>query len=67
MPHPNVEWHSHRHTRMSPSSLAKSLRPNHQDIVRERAYYKWVNAGKPLGRDTEFWFAAEKEVLSATS
>lgn len=25
------------------------------------AYYKWEEAGRPDGRDLEFWLAAEKE------
>ena len=30
--------------------------------VRRRAYLKWEAAGKPEGRDTDFWFDAESEV-----
>lgn len=30
--------------------------------VREVAYFKWQAAGRPNGRDVEFWKAAEVEV-----
>lgn len=29
--------------------------------IRKLAQIKWEAAGKPEGRDLEFWFAAEKE------
>jgi len=25
------------------------------------AYYKWIEAGQPEGRQDEFWFAAERD------
>ena len=31
--------------------------------VRERAYYLWVEANRPHGKDQEFWLQAEKDVL----
>ncbi len=27
-----------------------------------RAYYLWENAGRPDGRDDDFWFQAESEI-----
>jgi len=29
----------------------------HEDRVRERAYHLWEDAGRPDGRDDEFWHA----------
>jgi hypothetical protein len=31
--------------------------------VKELAYFKWVEAGKPEDRDLEFWFLA-KDIIS---
>ena len=33
---------------------------DYEKLVRETAYRKWKDAGKPQGRDLEFWLAAEK-------
>ncbi|QJP12983.1 DUF2934 domain-containing protein [Starkeya sp. ORNL1] len=30
------------------------------DVVRIRAYQLWENAGRPEGRDVEFWLMAER-------
>lgn len=35
---------------------------NHEDRVRELAYFKWKEAGEPHGRDKEFWAEAEQEL-----
>lgn len=35
--------------------------PSEQEI-RERAHQLWERAGKPEGRDDEFWQAAEQEL-----
>jgi hypothetical protein len=35
--------------------------PSEQQI-RERAHRLWEQAGKPAGRDDEFWHAAEQEL-----
>lgn len=32
------------------------------EVVRQRAYQKWENAGKPDGDGTPFWLEAEKEM-----
>ncbi len=31
--------------------------------IQDRAYFLWLEAGKPDGRDQEFWDKAEKEIL----
>ncbi len=31
-----------------------------EEQIRTRAYELWEEAGKPEGRDDEFWFLAEK-------
>jgi hypothetical protein len=35
--------------------------PSEQEI-RERAHHLWERAGKPEGREDEFWHAAEQEL-----
>lgn len=32
-----------------------------EDQLRESAYYKWEQAGRPSSDGQEFWLAAEKE------
>jgi hypothetical protein len=49
MPYPSYEVHS-----LSPR-LCRAA-------IAESAYYKWLDAGRPQGRDVEFWVAAEREV-----
>jgi hypothetical protein len=42
----------------------------HVDLVerqlKEMAYFNWLNAGKPQGRDLEFWLDAEREMFGFT-
>ena len=38
--------------------------PNHEEIM-QRAYDLWEQAGKPEGREDEFYYQAEQEVGSA--
>lgn len=38
-----------------------------REAVAERAYLLWEQAGKPLGRDEEFWLRAEAELTTAAS
>lgn len=33
--------------------------------IRERAYFMWLEAGCPDGRDDEFWLSAERELLQS--
>jgi hypothetical protein len=35
-----------------------------EDQIAVVAYFKWIDAGRPEGRDVEFWLEAEKEVVS---
>lgn len=37
-------------------------RPSEEDI-KVGAYFKWEKAGKPYGRDWEFFFSAEDEIF----
>jgi hypothetical protein len=39
-------------------------RPRQMDVVR-RAYELWEQAGKPEGKDEEFYFQAERELQAA--
>jgi hypothetical protein len=41
---------------MTPEELKSS-----RDAVHELAYFKWLNAGRPDGRELEFWLEAERE------
>ncbi|WP_128933989.1 DUF2934 domain-containing protein [Bradyrhizobium zhanjiangense] len=34
-----------------------------EEAIRRRAYELWQNAGRPGGRDLEFWLSAEREFL----
>jgi|HubBroStandDraft_2_1064218.scaffolds.fasta_scaffold305978_2 Protein of unknown function (DUF2934) len=34
--------------------------------IRARAYRLWEKAGKPEGRDEEFWHRAERELMEKT-
>jgi hypothetical protein len=36
--------------------------PLYLNDIRERAYEKWVTAGKPQGDDAHFWLEAEQEL-----
>lgn len=42
-----------------------ALKPDLQIVstIRESAYFLWVEAGKPEGRDLEFWCKAERKIL----
>lgn len=44
----------------------ESVSINYESIrqqIRESAYKKWEEAGRPWGRDKEFWIEAEKELF----
>jgi hypothetical protein len=32
------------------------------DFIQDRAFRLWDQAGRPQGKDWEFWFMAEKEI-----
>jgi hypothetical protein len=36
-------------------------RRSRQERISQRAFFNWLSAGQPDGRDQEFWFAAEEE------
>jgi hypothetical protein len=35
--------------------------------VKEAAYFGWLNAGRPSGRDLEFWCQAERQIVGGTA
>jgi hypothetical protein len=43
---------------------ARALEPirSFNERVKMLAYLKWEQAGKPIGKDLEFWIEAEKEL-----
>jgi hypothetical protein len=36
--------------------------PDTESLIRERAYAIWEQTGRPMGRDTDHWFQAAKEI-----
>ncbi|WP_426608981.1 DUF2934 domain-containing protein [Bradyrhizobium sp. McL0616] len=38
-----------------------------EDATRRRAYQLWEEAGRPWGRDRDFWLQAERELLSSSA
>ena len=34
--------------------------------IPEAAYFNWINAGMPTGRDEEFWYEAERQIVGGT-
>jgi hypothetical protein len=41
---------------------ARAMAKPNDDLIRKRAQELWERAGKPEGRDEEFWHQAEKEL-----
>lgn len=39
---------------------------NSEAEVRDLAYHLWVEAGKPVGRDLDFWLAAEQRLTGSS-
>ena len=35
---------------------------NNEQIIRETAYYMWLDAGKPMGQPDTFWYQAVMKV-----
>ena len=35
---------------------------NNEQIIREMAYYMWLDAGKPMGQPDAFWYQAVMKV-----
>jgi hypothetical protein len=54
MPYPSVERH-----------LQKKFAKSDHTRIAERAYGKWLEAGRPQGDGREFWLAAELELTRA--
>jgi len=49
----------------STSRSSKSVKLTEEEIfdfIQDKAYRLWDEAGKPQGRDWEFWFRAEEKV-----
>ena len=44
-----------------------SLTPQEIEAVREIAYHLWLDAGRPAGREVEFWLQAEVQVQRQTA
>jgi hypothetical protein len=42
-------------------ALREACRDLYQEAIRRRAYARWEAAGRPAGRDLEFWLDAEAE------
>lgn len=38
------------------------MNPNHQELIRDRAYALWEADGMPDGKDKEYWAKAEREL-----
>ncbi len=51
---------THRETESTPRSGVN------RDQVAQRAYQLWEAAGRPAGRDLEYWLQAESEIHSAS-
>jgi hypothetical protein len=50
----------------SPSAGSHADEPVLTDpAIRDRAYQLWLSAGRPVGRTTEFWLEAEREIQAA--
>ena len=40
------------------------MQNNHEEIIRDRAYTLWVEAGSPEGNDWQFWHEAERQLAT---
>ena len=48
------------------TNMEKSVAANEASVSR-LAYQLWENAGRPAGRDLEFWLTAEAQVRTAST
>jgi uncharacterized protein (UPF0147 family) len=48
--------------RLAEELRQKLARMGHRRRVRARAYELWEQAGRPVGRDVEFWLEAERQI-----
>lgn len=37
-----------------------------ENSIRERAYYLWIDAGRPDGQSDSFWLTAQHQLLEAS-
>lgn len=44
--------------------IAPDQRQECENEIRELAYSKWIEAGRPSGRESEFWLKAEREWIA---
>jgi len=35
---------------------------NNEQLIRETAYYMWLDAGKPMGQPDAFWYQAQMKI-----
>ena len=61
--------HRNHHVRLMPAQLTSTRDPWRPDpptlthaMIAMRAYWLWQSAGRPEGRDWEFWLEAEKSL-----
>ncbi|HLK70766.1 MAG TPA: DUF2934 domain-containing protein [Steroidobacteraceae bacterium] len=45
-------------------SAAKTSSSSDEQMVRERAYALWEQAGRPDGRENEFWHRARQQLMT---
>ena len=57
----NIVWHR-TSSILRVTETKRKQAENCERLVRERAYYLWIDAGCPEGRADEFWFAAEDQL-----
>lgn len=50
-------------TAVQPVKSGPTYHAEIEDLIRTRAYEKWEAAGRPPGRDVEFWLEAQSDVL----
>jgi hypothetical protein len=58
-------------TSKAPVATGPTIPPQHvggaiEDVIRHRAYLKWLAAGMPDGDGVKFWLEAEREFLKRT-
>lgn len=49
----------------SPAPASRALSapmPEFRELIAARAYHLWVEAGRPEGRDQDYWFTAERDM-----
>jgi hypothetical protein len=36
------------------------------NVIRVMAFFNWINAGRPLGNEMDFWFKAEQDFIKSS-